>query len=161
MRHGRAEPVSKSQREDAERPLCAQGFERTACAAQGLHQLVPSLEIVASSSKLRARQTAELVCEAAELSPLLQIWDELLLDESFELLAERIMATRADPVLLVGHEPNLSRFIAWLLTGNEVGMALDFKKAGVCAVDVEWSSESPSATLLWMMSPKTLRLLAK
>ena len=158
MRHGIAEPLAEPDADDAARPLSAKGHKRTAQVAQGLATLVPRLDVLASSPKLRARQTAMLAHAALAHPPRLE-WDELLLETDFAPLLKRLSKSGAETVLLVGHEPNLSRLVAWLLTGDEAGMALDFKKAGVCALEFKWQDKKPRATLLWLLPPRTLRRL--
>lgn len=162
MRHGIAEPLSEEVGSDFTRPLSAEGRDRTAKAARGLVRLVPSPGALISSPKTRARQTAQFVRDAfGKKAPPLVEWPELAEDSPQGWTAKlrtTLGQSECGTVLLVGHEPTLSQFVALALTGDESAMALDFKKAGVCALD--YDLESGRAVLLWFLTPKALRRLA-
>jgi len=58
---------------------------------------------------------------------------------------------------LVGHEPDLGELAAKLLGAR--GM-VEFKKGGVCLIDVDGATPGGPGTLRWMLPPKALRALA-
>jgi phosphohistidine phosphatase SixA len=60
--------------------------------------------------------------------------------------------------LLVGHEPLLSSTVVQLLGGEWV---LDLKKSGCCAVQTESLPPRKPATLLWSLTSRQLRWIAK
>lgn len=159
MRHGIAEPLSAAMSEDFDRALTAKGRKRTYRAALGLRQLVPQLNFLASSPKLRARQTAQIVAEVwgAKAPPLIE-WSELLEDD-LAAPFEKLRALKADTALLCGHEPMLGRAVSQLLTGSADALGIEFKKAGVCALEVDF--ELKNARLLWHLTPKYLRQISK
>lgn len=155
MRHGIAEPLSAAIPDDFHRRLTAEGRDRTHRAALGLHQLVPKLDLLASSPKTRARQTAQIAREVfAGAAPHLIEWPELM-EASVGAIIDKLSDLEAETVLLCGHEPYLSQLAAQLLTGLPDGLELEFKKAGVCALEVGF--EPTTATLLWHLTPKQLR----
>lgn len=158
MRHGIAEHESDAP-DDFSRDLTAKGRTRARQAARGLHRLVPELDFVASSPKVRARETARLVLETfGESAPPLTVWSELLGDD-FGLWLEKLEALEAETVLLCGHEPILSRIVSRFLTGSPDAFELEFKKASVCALEVEFA---PLETrLAWHLTPKLLRMMGK
>jgi len=65
FRHGEA--LSKedpSVSSDAERPLIDEGIKRTRQAAEGMNNMGLTFDAVFTSPWLRARQTAQVACEA-------------------------------------------------------------------------------------------------
>jgi phosphohistidine phosphatase SixA len=62
-------------------------------------------------------------------------------------------------IVLVGHEPFLSRFFSHLLSG-ETALKIDFKKGALAKLTVEKLTQGPCATLNWFLTPKQLRALS-
>jgi phosphohistidine phosphatase SixA len=60
--------------------------------------------------------------------------------------------------LLVGHEPLLSATVVQILGGD---WTLDLKKAGACALFVDGLPSGKTATLLWHLTSKQLRWMAR
>ena len=163
MRHGIAETDPPPGGGDAERPLSPEGLERTEAAARGLAALVDELDGIAGSPKKRARQTAQIVRGVyGKTAPAVEEWPELAVD-GFAALCARLRAFEGNALLCVGHEPLLSEFVSELLTGSAAALPIEFKKAGVCALEVEWGApdEQPRALLLWHVTPRMLRQLAR
>lgn len=159
MRHGIAEPLSFDQLDDFDRALTDEGRDRAQRAAQGLRQLVPRLDFLASSPKARARATAQIARQAfGKSAPPLTEWSELL-DDDADQLSVKLRALNAEIVLLCGHEPNLSRAASQFLSGSPDAVPIEFKKAGVCALEVGF--EPFEARLLWHLTPKQLRRIGK
>ena len=155
MRHGIAEEPETWEGEDATRPLTNEGKKKTRAIAERLSTLVDEVDLIASSPLVRARQTAEIVQKAFHRAPL-ATWPELE-DAQYSALVKRLKTLEIKSALLVGHEPSLGTFAARCLTGKADGFALEMKKAGVCALEVDWSTPGARAVLLWHTSPKLLR----
>ncbi len=159
LRHGIAED-SQTNADDFQRPLTPAGRKKVARAAAGLHTLVPALDYIASSPKLRARQTAQLARDAwGKSAPAITEWPELLDETDFSALARKLWALGADTVLLVGHQPNLERLLNWLLKGCNCALQVEWKKAGAAALEVDF--ERDACVLHWFLPPKVLRALGK
>jgi phosphohistidine phosphatase len=153
MRHGIAADRETWTQSDALRPLTSQGETKTRRAVFGLKNIQSQIDILASSPLLRARQTAEVV--QGEYSTEIQTWSELE-HADFQPLMKRLKTLPRDSVVLcVGHEPGLSRFVAQCLTGSARGLELEWKKAGVCALEIN----DGRATLLYLLTPRQLRNL--
>lgn len=156
MRHGLAADLSDTIKDDFSRPLTDEGRSKTQRVARGLQKLVETIDLLVSSPKIRARQTAQIVRDVfGKAAPEIEIWDALAESET-EIWIQKLRETRAQTVILVGHEPDLSCFAARLLSGDEFGFRLDFKKAGACAI--EWNGEH--AVLKWFLPPAVLRALS-
>lgn len=159
MRHGIAEPLSAAIPDDFNRPLTSEGRDRAHRAALGLRELVAKLDFLASSPKTRARQTAQIVRDVfGKESPPLTEWSELM-DDDFGAIVKKLGDTGAETVLVCGHEPYLSQLAAKLLTGSSEGFEMEWKKAGVCALEIGF--QPTNAVLLWHLTPKQLRKIGK
>ncbi len=139
LRHGDAE--AGEGKPDAERGLTEKGRRQSRDAGLALKALAVSLDGCISSPKVRAKDTAELACEALGAEVEL---DERLAGGDVDPL--EIAAGRSD-VLLVGHEPDFSRAVA-AVTGSRVKM----RKGGLAAID------DHLLHALWR--PKDLRAIA-
>jgi phosphohistidine phosphatase len=144
--------------DDAERPLTEDGSTRFRVAARGLQRLVPAVDSMLSSGYARAWQTAELLHEVAG-------WPEP--EECPALEADRpatsvldVLQDRSEPsIALVGHEPQLSRLVSILCTGNEYRLQLELKKGAVASLSFVGPVAPARARLRWTVSPKILRRL--
>ncbi len=131
VRHGDAVAAEVA----PERPLSAAGAAAVARAAAALSGRMGRFDLVASSGKRRARQTAEILAAAAGY-PADRIVDTDALGpnapaESFlRFLAE----SGADgSALCVGHRPSLADFASFFLTTGEP-LRLDFGAGTVCRI---------------------------
>ena len=158
VRHGiamdRAE-AAEAGIDDAERALTKDGWRKMKEIAEGLRPWVPELHLVATSPWLRAVQTAEILAGAfdAKLKE-----TELLLSgqDHGELLAwiDRIPDKRQ--VAIVGHEPVLSQWAAWAITGRDDAI-FPLKKGGACLIEFADALAPGQGTLSWLMTPAQLR----
>ena len=73
----------------------------------------------------------------------------------FVLLRKR----KEEAVVLVGHEPNLSNFMAAALAGSGARMKIEFKKGGAACLEFAGRIEPGRATLRWMLPPRVLRAM--
>lgn len=157
VRHGLAADKAdwaESGRPDSARPLTAEGRRKTREAAKGLAALA-RVDVIGTSPWLRARQTAALL--ARELDAPVAACPALVPTRPFEELAEWLSTREEEMVALVGHEPQLSRFVSWLLTGDARPL-LTLKKAQACLLEFD-RPRPGQATLLWSLPPKALRAL--
>lgn len=157
VRHGPAGDRAnwaKTGRRDCERPLTPEGRRKTREAAKGLKTLA-EVQVVATSPWTRAKQTAVLL--SRELDAPVATCEALLPSRPFEALAAWLAGRKETKVALVGHEPHLSRFVSWLLTGGPRPL-LTLKKAQACLLELA-EPASGKATLLWSLPPRALRRL--
>lgn len=156
FRHGLAEPRN-NERDDADRALTEEGVERTRESARGLLRLIPGLDTILTSPKLRARQTAELLSEVTGVKP--TILEALGEGTIREVVAE--LGRHEEPIVaVVGHEPQLSLMAEYLLAGPEANSFLILKKAGAALLEISDYSDPGTANLLWSVTPQALRLLS-
>jgi phosphohistidine phosphatase len=161
VRHAIAEDreaFARAQTDDAARPLTAEGREKMHRGAVGLKQLVPDIDLLASSPLKRAFDTAEIVA---------RVYGGLKVERVAELAPgtplERALVWAAGlpergTVAIVGHEPDLSRMVCALLTGTN-GPFLEFRKGAACLLEFTGPVDRGAATLDWFLGPKHLRRL--
>jgi phosphohistidine phosphatase len=151
IRHGIAEDGTP----DEERALTDKGRRRMRKIAAGLRRIVPSLEALATSPLVRARQTADIVAHQYDLKP--EIVAELAPAAPLGRLREWLAAHAHGVVAIVGHEPGLSTFASWLISARPESH-LVLKKGGACLIDLN-ALEPGVGTLEWLLTPKQLRAL--
>ena len=145
---------------DAERPLSVKGKQRLWGATGAMRKMEVVLDTVMSSPLLRARQTAQIVTEAMELRRALVLTDNLAPEGSTKALVEQIneIGPRAKSILLVGHEPYLSRLIALLVAGD-ADAEFDLKKGGLAKLEIAKLKHGRCAMLEWLLTPKQMVLI--
>src|ERR1039458_6821333 len=152
LRHAEAEPHGT--RSDAERRLTTRGERQARMAGIALAGLQASFDVVLFSPKTRARQTAELAAEhwSVQQRERLSVHAPLAAGyDARQALAELASLPADGRLLLVGHEPDLSRVI-----GDLTGARLDLKKGGLAVVRLEGAG----GELVVLMRPRELALIA-
>jgi len=87
--------------------------------------------------------------------------NDLKPDGSFRSLLKWLQKGKKDEtVALVGHEPDLSWLIGWLLTGEPLSW-VTLKKGGACMLTAEGTPRKRKVMLKWLMSPSQLRKVKK
>jgi phosphohistidine phosphatase len=157
MQHGEAYPEDR----DPERSLTPKGEDQIHSSGKALRKLGVDLDLIVSSPKKRARQTAEIVAgelgyakEAIEVTETL----EPLAPSDDAVASLRRFGDRGK-VLLAGHLPSLAE-IASDLMSEGAHVSIHFEMGGVCRIDVE---EFPThrGNLYWILTPIHLRLLSE
>jgi phosphohistidine phosphatase len=160
MRHGQAGPRGKTPaRAGRSRALTAEGKKRIGEIAAGLVRVGFAVDAIVTSPLRSALETAQIV--GALLQPKVAVEPcEALLPEGSLDDAIRFLRRRPElrQVLLVGHEPALSRLAARLLDSKE-GANLKLKKGGCCLLAFEDPPEPGKGRLIWWLPPRLLRKL--
>jgi phosphohistidine phosphatase len=158
FRHGIAEDTA-ADGTDAARVLTAEGVTRTRKAARALARLSDPPDVILTSPKARARQTADAAADAFG-SPI-EVLDELA-DGPPEPVLRALAARSEQTVMIVGHEPMLSALVERLCTGGRSRGFVDLRKAGCACLDVLLGAdgEAREAILLWLATAKMLRAAA-
>ena len=159
FRHGIAMDREESielEMDDALRPLTEKGRQKTREMAKHLRSHIGPVQILVSSPLVRAQQTAKILSEILQIEKYLEC-TELFPDAPPQAFANWLKshALHVSSVLAVGHEPQLSVFASWILSGNHHSF-IDLKKSGALMLEVEnfEELEARSAELKWMLSSK-------
>jgi phosphohistidine phosphatase len=159
LRHGIAvERDEWDSKNDAERPLTAEGEKQLRKTSRALEKMELDFDLILSSPFARAKQTAEIMAGELKLKRRLKFSDELQPSGSAKKLFRQLTDLKPAPesILLVGHEPYLSRLISLFASGNE-NMTIDLKKGGLCKLEVEKLRTGKCATLAWLLTPKQMK----
>ena len=120
-------------------------------------------DYIVSSTATRARQTTELVCDAAGFHPGIIIWNADLYLADLQTLLD-ITGNLPEPaitVMLVGHNPGMEALLLYL-AGNEIrvpknGKYLPTATLAQLLVDGSWHNLSAGAAgLVDIMRPRNL-----
>ena len=159
IRHGLAEERGEAWPDDSKRPLTDEGTSSMRKASRGLARLGVSVEIVLTSPLVRARQTAELVAAGLDPRPSVVNVDSLAPDGTYAaVVADLEKHARKTRIALVGHEPMIGELAARLIGSRH---PIEFKKGGVCRIDVEDLPPAGPGDLRWLLTPKILRAVKK
>jgi phosphohistidine phosphatase len=151
LRHGEAEPHDA--RPDFDRRLTERGEKQSRAAGRALRALDISFQLVLSSPRVRALDTARLACEELGIEEVVvdnSLSGGFSVDDALELAA----AAGADKrVLFVGHNPDFVQ-VVHDLTGGDV----DMKKGAVAAVRMRGARRGE---LIVLLRPREISLIAK
>ncbi len=162
LRHGMAvERGTPGFKTDAERPLTPKGKRQLRQIAATMKNLDLGFDLILSSPFLRARQTAEIVAPSPRLKKCLAFSDELAPDGDPKALIRQLSELNPVPdnVLLVGHEPYLSRLVALLISGQTT-VTIALKKGGLCRLETDSLRYGRCAALAWLLTPKQMKWMA-
>lgn len=168
VRHADAVPRADWTGDDATRPLTEEGEAEARAAALGLARLDLKVDVILTSPRQRAEQTAHLIAEA--LGGTVRT-DDLLAD-GFDIpaLASMLSAySTASGVMLVGHEPDLSTLAGHLCGPGHTSAHLHMRKGACCAIKLpRHRAEAPGkhgneldggASLEWLLTTRQLALI--
>jgi phosphohistidine phosphatase len=149
LRHGEAEPHDA--RPDVDRRLTERGEAQSRAAGRALAALEIAFQLVLTSPRIRALDTARLAC--------LELGSDFVIDDALssefsvaDALALAAAAGDDKRVLFVGHDPDFTQ-VTYDLTGARV----DFKKGGVAGVRMRGSQRGE---LIALLRPRELALIA-
>lgn len=148
LRHGKAEDFSKSG--DVARELVDKGREQARKAARLLKGTRWLPEIVLTSPLVRARQTADEFCQTGGLpGAVIQGWLASGMNPE-QALKELAGFGEFKRVAIVGHEPDLSGLIEWLLGTSHGGV--EMKKGAIACLRI--NPPSRQGMLKFIIPPK-------
>lgn len=150
LRHAHAGDAFAWASDDDLRPLTKKG--RGQCERLGAfldaHGVRP--DVIVSSPKVRAQQTAEIVATTLGMSVKTdtRLGDDFGKSELWELLDE----LGAREPMLVGHDPDFSTLLGYLIDAAGVSM----KKGALATVDLGTKLSDGDGELRWLLPPELL-----
>ena len=160
IRHAVAEEredFAKKNADDSLRPLTGKGKKKLQKMILGLEKEFEKLDLILTSPYLRAKQSAQIIAD---------ITDETKIVESAELVPHappqallkwlKNHCAQFKKVAIVGHEPQLSSFTSYLLTGNPKESFIEIKKSSIALVEIGNFEDitASKSKLIWLASPK-------
>ena len=132
-------------------PLSEQGREQVLLTAKILHKEGIVLDSIATSPKLRAKETAEILANTLDYSR-----DQIIEDARLKPLATpeeslELIATLDDRILIVGHLPSIQMIASFLLTARPL-INLEFQCASCAKISIG-NINDRNGTLNYLFSP--------
>jgi phosphohistidine phosphatase len=153
MRHADAGKFRGNPILDSKRALTKEGKDQCMLMAHALTALKVHPDVVVSSPIKRALQTAQFVGTELGYEAKVEISQALAPGASFlEFQAMMAAYTGRDAVMVVGHNPNVYRFLGQLIAGPD-GAAIRMRKSSIACVDM---THHPPR-LQWLLDVRTAR----
>ncbi len=163
FRHGPPEDATswmQQGKEESQRPLTEDGKNITWKASEGLKKILNLQNyLICSSPYTRALQTANILKNTLQNSQDIHILECLTPHGRPQDLARLISSYSQDILILVGHQPHLSRLGGHLLFQEEIAPCLPIKRAGALCLTINENEET--GQMLWFMTPQQLGLLSQ
>ena len=154
IRHGEA--VARGENgstDDADRALTDRGREQTRALARALQAHGVHVDEVVTSPLVRARQTAEELAQALGLpGDKLAECPDLGPGGKPRKLTRFLRGLNAGSVAIVGHQPDLGQYAAWLIGSKKAQVELS--KSGAAFVHCESGLGKGEAQLIWLVTPE-------
>ena len=116
---------------------------------------------VLSSPLVRARQTAELLCEELPATTDIRIVSALAIGEdTAAVLTEPELQGGHDAAVLVGHQPSMAALASYLVAGDW-SVRLGFKKSAAFCASFMGRAVPGRGVMEWFLPPKVLRRYGK
>ncbi|MGR3319910.1 MAG: phosphohistidine phosphatase SixA [Candidatus Anammoxibacter sp.] len=157
VRHG----TPYSEVEDPERRLSSKGLQQCQITGKALKLLHVNIDLIVSSPKIRAVQTAEIIAEMLEYAKENIKVTPTLEPNGFPLDVISFLKDHSAKtgILLAGHLPSLANIASELMSTGSL-LSINFETSSVCRIDVD-SVSSNTGSLRWFLTPEHLELIAK
>jgi len=152
MRHGIAEDAASSFH-DFDRALTMKGRKRTREVARALLHADEKPRLIIASPLVRALQTAEIVSSVIDPEEPVAVRQEIAPGGELMTLVNELLTAGCHPVMIVGHEPDLSMLVDQLLGGH--AWERPFQKAMVVGLRLDPSGKN---RIRFVLDPKNLQL---
>ncbi|HSG38782.1 MAG TPA: histidine phosphatase family protein [Thermoanaerobaculia bacterium] len=153
-----SEDFARTGKDDRLRPLTDEGRQKMKQAAKGLREILPGIDLLATSPLTRAAQTGAILDSVYGGLQEVEI-EELAPEATPADFLRWLRKQKAQTIAAVGHEPSLSLSLSWFLTGTERRIH-SFRKGGACLLEFPGEVGAGTAILLWALTPTQLRDLA-
>jgi phosphohistidine phosphatase len=160
LRHGDAVPRGTSGYPNDDRPLTEDGIMKLTESAKGISSLVEKFDVIVSSPLVRALDTAKITAEAVGYGKDIVTTEYMVPGNPMRSLFNFLKDYNdKEKLLLVGHEPHLGYLASYLIGIEE--HVIEFKKGGMCRIDIEEFSPKKQGKLIWHLTQKQLIALGK
>jgi phosphohistidine phosphatase len=133
VRHGKAGDAFR----DEDRELTASGIQDCTRFFTWINDHIPlESSRLLHSGLVRARQTADLLATSMTLKPSLEMAADLTPNADPRIWM-RILSKEIDNIVLVGHNPHLSRLVSMLVSGQEDDIVVEMKKGMIVCLERE------------------------
>ena len=141
---------------DERRPLDDEGILQSRYIGRMLANVDVQVDQIISSPLKRARQTASLVANELAFEQAVQLDTALRPDAKLEQFQAMLARYRKyDAIMVVGHNPSLTEFLAKSISASARDAHIDFKKSAVAKVEMN----GRHGIMQWLVTPKIARAL--
>jgi phosphohistidine phosphatase len=153
IRHADAVPREDPNYADDDRPLTDLGKKQSKALGAALSAHGVRFELILCSPLPRAQETVEgILAGMTDPNPPVEYTDELTPGAKPRKLDREVVKHEGNAIALVGHEPDLSEYIARLIGSKKASLAL--AKAGVACVACNDAPGKGCGTLVWLIPPE-------
>jgi len=132
VRHASAGEHLSNPKKDDKRPLDADGIEQCGSIGRALAALDVQPDVIISSPLKRATQTASLVGNELGYEAKLQLEPAMKPEASFADFRRMLEKySKHESVMVVGHNPSITDFLAKIIAKSGCEALIDFKKVAV------------------------------
>jgi phosphohistidine phosphatase len=153
IRHAEAVPLDVGGvTRDEDRYLTPAGHASCAPLAAALRRVGVRLDRVYTSPLVRARQTAAgMLSSWGDTAPALEETVLLAPGAKKRALLDLLNGSGHETLAIVGHNPDLSELVGWLI--GDKGIGLDMDKGGVALIEFDGQISKAAGTLVWLVTP--------
>ena len=156
VRHASAGQHLTNPKKDEKRPLDADGIQQCGAMGRALAALIALPDLIISSPLKRATQTASLIGNELGYEGKLLLEQALRPESSFADFRRMLdKYSKHEAIMVVGHNPSISEFLARIIGKAGCEAQVDFKKGAVARVE----TVRHTATMNWFFTPKIAREL--
>jgi phosphohistidine phosphatase len=154
LRHANAGQKKVNPVQDDKRSLDKEGIEQCRYVGRLLNSMDVHVDLMISSPLKRATQTASLVGNEIAYEQRIEIAPALHPSSPYERFRQLLNQLRElEAVMVVGHNPNMNKFLSLLVTGGLSEHAIDMKKGSVARVEM-----GPKRSVLnWLVTPRLIK----
>lgn len=154
IRHAKAAELGENGIDNDEyRPLTQEGEDQARQLGETLRLRGVALDCVLTTPLVRAQRTAEIMLDnwGSDTKPELIVEDRIAPECKPRKLARVLRDLGRDRVAVVGHQPDLSVWAAWLIGSKKA--YVDFAKGGAANILWERELKKGSGGLIWLITP--------
>ena len=154
VRHASAGTATSNLKKDEKRPLDDDGIQQCGVVGRALAALNVQPDVIISSPLKRATQTASLIGNELGYEGKLLLEPALRPEASFADFRRMLEKyAKHEAIMVVGHNPSITEFLARIITTSGSEAMVDFKKGAVARAE----TTRHAATLNWFLTPKMAR----
>jgi phosphohistidine phosphatase len=152
IRHADAGDREQWRGDDTDRPLSDLGHRQARALGEAFRERKLAVEAVLSSPLVRTRETAAEFLGGLE-SGLSAQFNDLLAPGALKKrkLSTQIAGLRVESAALVGHDPDVPEYLAWLLGAESESVPL--AKGGAALVAFDKTPGKAAGRLVWLITP--------
>lgn len=145
---------------DRFRPLTPKGKKEMLKISKVIRRSLRDLDVILTSPYKRAEQTAALLAKRYKRARVITLRELKPLTSPQRTFAALRKMDRASVIAIVGHEPHLSAFLSFVLTGD-TRTHFDIKKGGFAIVEFSNKLEAAKSRLLCLVQPSLAKKAVK